>query len=543
MEAGGIKSPGSWIASAGVGVAVLVLGSLTWGQGMLGGKALVGAEIVLAGGVPYRDFWTMYAPGHFYLLATLFWIFGRQLLVATVATSVVCAITAALAHRLLLELSGRQWFAVGGVAVVAAAFFDSGYHRWFGSYPPALLLITLSLNLLLAYLRRPRASLLVIAGLVTGTAAVFKHDIGIYTAVAIGAGLLVHGALRGRSAVLPAIGWFGLGVAGPALLVAGAFALLAGPDMLQDLIVFPATDFRHSRSEYFPPLLPVDVYSPVPGRFALNLAYYLAFLLPTLAIVSVAVQGVGRALGRRAAEASLATVLTVAFAFHWTAAHVQINTHIISLSWYGVCAVALVLPTVAGPRGGRRSRWVAGVTVLLLLGWTSSIALRRAYMLRDRRGAEQATLELPKVSGTVVGAEQAAALTALWRYVQDRVPPGEPIFVGNHRHDMVVISDTLLYFVLDRPSATRYPELHPAINDTASVQREMIRDLRDGQTEVLVLKDIFGDESLEELKKRMRKHVPEVGATDLDRYIRENYVEKRRFGRYAVWVRRDRQPG
>ena len=43
------------------------------------GKAVAGACRVLAGDVPYRDFWTMYAPGQFYAVAGLFAAFGREL--------------------------------------------------------------------------------------------------------------------------------------------------------------------------------------------------------------------------------------------------------------------------------------------------------------------------------------------------------------------------------------------------------------------------------------------------------------------------------
>jgi hypothetical protein len=56
---------------------------------------LVGSTRVLAGDVPYKDFWTMYGPGQFYLTAWLFTLFGVQAVVlrlfdALVRTVIAC---------------------------------------------------------------------------------------------------------------------------------------------------------------------------------------------------------------------------------------------------------------------------------------------------------------------------------------------------------------------------------------------------------------------------------------------------------------------
>jgi hypothetical protein len=42
------------------------------------GLVVYGAARVMRGEVPYRDFWSMYGPGQFYLIAGLFKIFGTQ---------------------------------------------------------------------------------------------------------------------------------------------------------------------------------------------------------------------------------------------------------------------------------------------------------------------------------------------------------------------------------------------------------------------------------------------------------------------------------
>ena len=61
-----------------MGTLVLLLGAF-WGLPF--GKSICGVLRVLEGQVPYRDFWIMYAPGQFYAIAGLFWIFGSECLV------------------------------------------------------------------------------------------------------------------------------------------------------------------------------------------------------------------------------------------------------------------------------------------------------------------------------------------------------------------------------------------------------------------------------------------------------------------------------
>ena len=49
---------------------------------------LFGAERVSEGDMPYRDFWTIYAPGHFYLLSALMNLFGWTVLSERIISTV-----------------------------------------------------------------------------------------------------------------------------------------------------------------------------------------------------------------------------------------------------------------------------------------------------------------------------------------------------------------------------------------------------------------------------------------------------------------------
>src|SRR5574341_480637 len=57
-----------------------------------------GAARIVDGDVPYRDFWTIYPPGQFYLLAGVFRIFGPGLLVERLVSIVLMFLTAVLLY-------------------------------------------------------------------------------------------------------------------------------------------------------------------------------------------------------------------------------------------------------------------------------------------------------------------------------------------------------------------------------------------------------------------------------------------------------------
>src|SRR5690349_12750683 len=231
------------------------------------GISTVGAERILAGEIPYRDFWTMYAPGQFYLLALLFKIFGAHLLVEVVASSIICAAAVCVCYRLIFNLVGRKLAALAPSVILLAAFYNTGYFKRLGSYPPAFLFILLAVNFLLQYCRNGNIRYLLAAGLATGTTLVFKHDVGCYTAIAIMAGFTAHHILtpapmaESVSSLGRKLLCYAVGLVAVALPVLAYFAVLAGPDMLKDLVIFPLTDFRFARPEGYPNLFPFGIYN------------------------------------------------------------------------------------------------------------------------------------------------------------------------------------------------------------------------------------------------------------------------------------------
>src|SRR5260370_34153395 len=79
------------------------------------GIVLCGAERILRGEVPYRDFFSFYTPGSFYLVALVFRIFGDSLVAARLSLAVAGTVCSLVTYLLARRVCPR------GIALFAAA--------------------------------------------------------------------------------------------------------------------------------------------------------------------------------------------------------------------------------------------------------------------------------------------------------------------------------------------------------------------------------------------------------------------------------------
>jgi 4-amino-4-deoxy-L-arabinose transferase-like glycosyltransferase len=88
------------------------------------GIVLQGATRILSGQIPYRDFFSFYTPGSFYLVAGLFRIFGNSFLVARSSLAVAGALCSVLTYVLCRRVCSRGVSAYAAILATAtgAAF-------------------------------------------------------------------------------------------------------------------------------------------------------------------------------------------------------------------------------------------------------------------------------------------------------------------------------------------------------------------------------------------------------------------------------------
>ena len=508
-----------------------------------GGVSTLGAERVLNGDMPYRDFWTMYAPGHFYLLAIFLKIFGNHLFVEVIAASVVSAAAVAVIYGIGRKLFVNQLYALIPAGVFLAVLFNTGYFKRLGSYPIAIFLVFIALYFMTRYYQSGKIGFLIVVGIMVGLIVIFKHDVAGYTAIALTTGLVIHhiGEKKADSQSSLTI-WRELLIFTAAiLLISGPimayFAVKTWPDMLQNLVIFPLTDFRFARPEGYPTLLPINLLGETPLLTLNNIFTYISFNIPFLLTLAGLIAVLVLIRKRQHVLAAMGATFAVGYFLHYNAAHIQINTHIVTMSVYAIWLGILTFDYIQERNWLSRTKFLRVAGIILIFGWLISVMARPAYTSWVGWQTERKELLLPKVSGFKVTPDEAQSLQELKNFVNQHIPTDQALFVGLHRHDVVVIGDVMIYFILDRPIATRYQELHPAITDTQPIQHEIIREIQNDGVDYIILRHIFPDQVLERVKADFLKNLPYIGATDLDNFIRINFIQVEQFGPYTVWER------
>jgi hypothetical protein len=113
-------------------------------------------------------------------------------------------------------------------------------------------------------------------------------------------------------------------------------------------------------------------------------------------------------------------------------------------------------------------------------------------------------------------------------YIQAHAQAGEPIFVGNQRHDLISVNDISFYFLSDHPSATFYHELYPGVATTRAVQKVIASETQSKGVKWIVLVNTG------------RSYDPNASSVSsgvhyLDDYIHSKYVQVAVFGIYEIW--------
>ena len=141
------------------------------------GIILVAAEELLAGRIPYKDFFViMYPPGQIYVMALLLKLFSSSIIagrIYTVLISVAITMLAFCMARLITKktkLSILAWFFV--LVSLAPRLGPIPAPIW-----PGVFLGLLAIYLFMKYLKNPGGKAIFVTGLVAGLAVLFMHII------------------------------------------------------------------------------------------------------------------------------------------------------------------------------------------------------------------------------------------------------------------------------------------------------------------------------------------------------------------------------
>lgn len=510
------------------------------------GLVTTGAMVVLRGGMPHRDFWSNYAPGQYYALAAIFRLFGASIWVERLFATLVMSLLLTMVYGLARRLEAHKWayaawaIGLGWVGLPVAA----------GNLGTSLLCGLGSYLCWLNFLRNQRRAWSLAAGLLAGLTTLFRHDLGVYTLLSHS---LVMGAflwrqaeygrpLRRRLAYLlrQGLGSYLLGfalVVAPVLIV--FLVKVPLPILRYDFVDFPTRIYPRVRGIPYPCPLRV-LWSASEGSGNLRsvvrdllgtIPFYFAFAVWLGALAWLLAGTRARWLDwqqPRPWACLLLLAVAVLYFLHALVRHDQ--GHLLATALPSAILLAVSVQDVVArlPAGSRQRQALTtgtiAVVALLILHplWT------RAHLLLNRlAGPAPPRFEVQRARGICLTPEEVGYQDALL-WIQRNVPPNEPIFVGNFRHDRIFINDALFYFLSGHPPATRYYELHPGIATTRPIQEEIIGEIEAKAVRFVVLADM-------PLPPDERIGPPDSSL--LDDYLRRTFTRVCNFGRYVTCVR------
>lgn len=487
------------------------------------GSTATQALRILRGELIYRDFFTVVTPFSYYTVASLFQLFGEQLMVMRWA-----ALVTGVGIVLVALVIGRR---ISAWPFAAAAALLTTVWGWFLGTPNfySLEAALFSLIALACYLRgAPSPRWLVAAGVAAGLSAMTKQNTGAYTAAGLlitiwssrvfDAGIDWRGRLRMTSQ-------FAAGIA--ITLVPTLLWLLwsgAGPYLYESWVYYPLTKYpeRFARPfpEFFP--LPEDAFE----RWT-TLVIYLPVLVYPLAVIALAVLAIrwrrqGDAAAQREGHVLLAITLVGALTLlqSWPRADV---THIL----FGLQPTFILFGYLLYC-AWRAARWLPGprpmiaaialpiaLAPLLVLLW-------QGYQRTDWEYQNYiVAVRTERARGIFTGGLDAQRIDVVTRYITEHSAADDALFV--------VPWASGFNFLANRANPTRTdfmlfedPELYPCLLARL-----------DERPPAYVIYGYTWDVD----DKRFRDY-----AAPIDRYIRSRYAIAFQTDGYEVWRRRDDVP-
>jgi hypothetical protein len=516
---------------------------------------LVGSTRVLSGDIPYRDFYANYGPAQFYALAALFKLFGPSVLVERLWDLLVRSCVMVVVYLIV----DGAWSRGRAIFLAALTGMWLSYFEHYG-YPvfPCLLFSLLSLYCAIPVYQGSRATVpLLASGLCVGLTILFRHDVGIATAVggAFTLGLFhLTQELDAPSKISVLLRSATIFTGGIALALAPPLALLLAAggayNMLLDLVLIPARIYVRMRSLPFPSV--VETARDVMHRKLGSLGQ-LAVYLPIVAVPLGAI--VALALGRK--QRSPTSIDDQALTSQRLWILVQLSAFSLLFffkGWVRVSPIHMALSIVPSlvimavwqielRSGAAKILFGVGIACLLFislppmwnararlaenLAWAADgrVPLNSIFGLaQSENGSCFPPAALERIRCFYISREQAAAI----RYIQEHTAENEPIFVGLNRHDKILVNNVLFYFVSKRPSVTKWHQFDPGVQTTREIQSEMVGELQKRRPRYVVLSSEW--DGVEEPNESAHSS----GVTLLDQFIRANYRAVATFGKIAI---------
>jgi len=514
------------------------------------GIVLTASMRVAAGQLPHRDFYAIYGPAQFYILAGLYRLFGESILVERLLDLFFRALLVASVYT-VASLYFRRSVAVCTSLVTLAWLFGLYFASAASAVIPVSLFSLISTALIIPVFTRTLSRRRIFgAGVLAGLTALFRYDAGIaligihLCVIAIG----IYMRLKDNrwrafvSGFLPYLPGFALVTLPPAL-----YYLSVAPlhPLIHDVVLFPSKYYHRARNLPFP---------AVTLKGFDNFAVYLPIALVGISLYAV-VAGLLRMRDQEGSAQSKSEEqqrygFLVAFGLLTFVMYFKGFVRISVIQMYLaiipslLLAAALFQDRFAFPRRVRISIMFVVWLSLLSPAWCS---------LREIKGLYVEHCSLPE-SVWSAARRTAPAIKTTWcrttnpatrglcflpdddriqtvEFIDNHTRPDQKLFVGLTHHDKIFANDNLIYFASHRLPATRWSHFDPDLQNRPDIQAQIVQELEVNIPPYVVLDSEF-DQTYEPNDSSRSS-----GVTLLDEYLRKNYQYTQTFGRMSIWQR------
>jgi hypothetical protein len=511
------------------------------------GIILFGANRVMNGDIPHRDFYANYGPAQFYILAALFKVFGPSVLIERCWDTVVRGTLAALVFAISDRFTSRRL----ALAATTASVTWLGYLGYYGytSFPALAASLASLLFLLPPPVSRGFKFGPIFAGGCMGIATLFRYDVGV-AGFAFGCAILVLGRYlsraetRGRSSLFRKLLMFALGFGIVTMPAAILFVITgAAPDLIFDVFIFQAKFFAKTRSLPFPTFASLRIW---PMDFSIYIPLLVIIAAASTMFVMIRAQlSISRSDPQDRDQSMLISIiaLTLLTIVYFAKGSVRVTPIQISMALIvSLPLIAILAQTI--PVRGLAGRSVVAASVLLAAIYTffcsidglQRVAQNVAWAVKPATW-HVSTKWPPPPEGSCrmpAGFERLACFRVspdtldTIRYVQANTTINDPIFVGLSRHDKILANDVLLYFAVNRPSATKWHHFDPGLQTSYAIRHEMVSELQHAKPKLVVLEAKWAD------AHEPNDSANSSGVTLLDDYLRTSFKPVARFDQNTI---------
>jgi len=471
---------------------------------------LVGADRVVKGQVPYKDFLTIYGPAQIYTLATLFKLFGVSVTVERVYDIIIKSFLSIIIFLIIRRLSSTKAAFLGWA--ISLIWIEYTYFHVYPVYSAALFTF-ISVYFLLSHIEQGKMSYVVYSAISIVIAILFRHDLGGLAALVITGTLILRKRLNKQTSWSPPIYFSVTGVIAALPVIIWLIIYSDINAALHDLILYPLS-------------IPGQQGLPYPALSRWNLPFY---VFPSVLIVGM-LTFVMRIKQNKIDTTSygilLISLVGIVFCNQlWGRSDIS---HLIPSSLAAILLAPVLLHTLSKTISDS-SRFYASVFILFIIffGITLSKPIQKKLQrLPQNYNITVINPDIKRAKYAFIHHDIKDAVS----FIQKNTTPDEYIYCGVKNHDNLVFNDPIFYFLAERNSATKYHELSPGHVTTTKIQNEMVEELKKTNASLVVLSPRYSNE-------------PNISAIDvqidiLDEYIADNFELRETYGIYEIWTRK-----